>query len=202
MPWKKSEPMEQRVEFVLRALRTENFRALCQEYGISTNTGYKWRERFLRQGQEGLVEESRRPRSSPQPLSQEEVCEIVRLKLSHPHWGRRKIRELYLRQHGKVASPSAILGLSRLSAWWVALGINLERGRPGHPQDNGAHERLHRDSSPELECFNQEVSQQALDLWRQEFNYHQSHLPSHRSSPPTFPHPTPTLTKRSYVFIA
>ena len=42
-------------------------------------------------------------------------------------------------------------GLSRLSAWWVALGIDLERGRPGHPQDNGAHERLHRDISLELQ---------------------------------------------------
>ena len=35
------------------------------------------------------------------------------------------------------ASRSAVYGLSRLSAWRVALGIDLERGRPGHPQDNG-----------------------------------------------------------------
>jgi putative transposase len=285
MPWKKSEPMEQRTEFALKALRTENFRALCQEYGISTKTGYKWRERFFQQGLAGLAEESRRPRSSPQQLSQDEVCEIVRLKLSHPHWGPRKIRELYLRQHGEVASESsfkrvleaagltqqrkrrraseagrlssghraqqvneiwtvdfkgwwhgtegrcepltvrdefsryllelrrvpnartqtvqksfeqlferhglpqairsdngapfasrsAVLGLSRLSAWWVALGINLERGRPGKPQDNGAHERLHRDISTELECLSQEVTQEALDLWRHEFNYQRPH---------------------------
>ncbi len=73
------------------------------------------------------------------------------------------------------ASRSAIHGLSRLSAWWVALGINLERGRPGHPQDNGAHERLHRDISRELECFNQEITQEALDLWRHEFNYQRPH---------------------------
>ena len=50
--------MEQRMEFALKALKSENFRALCQEYGISTKTGYKWRERFLRQGLEGLAEES------------------------------------------------------------------------------------------------------------------------------------------------
>ena len=43
------------------------------------------------------------------------------------------------------ASVQGLLGLSRLSLWWVALGINLERGRPGHPQDNGAHQRMHRD---------------------------------------------------------
>ena len=61
MPWKKSEPMDQRREFALKALGTLNFRALCQEYGISAKTGYKWRERFLRQGLEGMEEESRRP---------------------------------------------------------------------------------------------------------------------------------------------
>jgi len=62
MPWKKSEPMEERIEFGLRALRRENFRALCREYGITAGTGYKWRERFERWGKEGMVEESRRGR--------------------------------------------------------------------------------------------------------------------------------------------
>src|ERR1700732_1031856 len=94
MPWKKSEPMEQRAEFALKALKTENFRALCQEYGISTKTGYKWRERFLRQGLEGMQEDSRRPRSSPKQLSESQVCEMVKLKLVHRHWGPRKIRTL------------------------------------------------------------------------------------------------------------
>jgi hypothetical protein len=51
----------------------------------------------------------------------------------------------------------------------VALGIDLERGRPGHPQDNGAHERLHRDISLELESLGQS-DQDSPDLWRQEFN--------------------------------
>jgi putative transposase len=35
-------------------------------------------------------------------------------------------------------------GLSRLSAWWTALGIRVEFTRPGHPEDNGAHEQMHR----------------------------------------------------------
>src|ERR1700732_5474695 len=99
--------MEQRAEFALKALKTENFRALCQEYGISTKTGYKWRERFLSRGIAGLAEESRRPRSHCLELKPEEVCEIVRLKFAHPYWGPAKIRELYLRQHGEVASRSS-----------------------------------------------------------------------------------------------
>jgi transposase len=45
--------MEQRIEFALQAMSTLNFRALCQEYGISAKTGYKWKERFLRGVWEG-----------------------------------------------------------------------------------------------------------------------------------------------------
>src|SRR5207248_11471281 len=106
MPWKKSEPMEERMEFAVRAMQTLNFRALCQQYGISAKTGYKWRERFWRKGLAGMAEESRRPKSHSKQLPEEEVCEIVRLKLAHAAWGPRKIRELYLRGHGEVASES------------------------------------------------------------------------------------------------
>ena len=66
------------------------------------------------------------------------------------------------------------MGSSRLSAWWLALGIDLERGRPGHPQDNGAHERLHRDISLELQGLGR-VNQHSLELWRQEFNEQRPH---------------------------
>lgn len=41
------------------------------------------------------------------------------------------------------ASPHALFGLSRLSIWWLRLGINIERIKPGHPQQNGRHERMH-----------------------------------------------------------
>jgi hypothetical protein len=71
------------------------------------------------------------------------------------------------------ASVAAPLGLSRLSAWWVSLGIDLVRGRPGHPQDNGAHERMHGDIAGEIAAHVQpdrSTQQVALDLWRQEYN--------------------------------
>ncbi len=41
------------------------------------------------------------------------------------------------------ASPHALFGLSRLSLWWLQLGISIERIKPGHPQQNGRHERMH-----------------------------------------------------------
>ena len=41
------------------------------------------------------------------------------------------------------ASPNALFGLSRLSVWWLRLGIRIERIQPGKPQQNGRHERMH-----------------------------------------------------------
>ncbi len=68
------------------------------------------------------------------------------------------------------ASARGLLGLTRLSAGWLALGIDLERGRPGCPQDNGAHERLHLDIRNELEAGRIGRDQEAFDQWREEFN--------------------------------
>jgi putative transposase len=41
------------------------------------------------------------------------------------------------------ASPHALFGLSKLSVWWLRLGIRIERIKPGNPQQNGRHERMH-----------------------------------------------------------
>ena len=41
------------------------------------------------------------------------------------------------------ASPNGLYNLSKLSVWWLRLGIAIERIRPGHPQENGRHERMH-----------------------------------------------------------
>jgi putative transposase len=46
--------------------------------------------------------------------------------------------------NGVPFATQAIHGLSYLNVWWMRLGILHQRGRPGCPQDNGAHERMHR----------------------------------------------------------
>lgn len=64
-------------------------------------------------------------------------------------------------------------GLSQLSAWWVALGIRLSRSRPGHPQDNGGHERMHRDLEEAVQpqiARAGACAQALLDQWQHEFN--------------------------------
>ena len=286
MPWKKVESVNQRKEFVLRSIEASNFRELCQEYGISPKTGYKWRERFLEHGLAGMNELSRRPQSHADELKESVVCDIVRLRQLHPSWGARKLRKVYERSHTEVPSESSfkrvieraglveprrvrsrqesgrlfterrakapnevwtvdfkgwwrvtngsrcepltvrdelsryvlelravadartstvrtcferlfeangipeamrsdngppfahtasVLGLSKLSAWWVALGIDLERGRKGCPQDNGAHERLHLDIQRELRGSNGLDQQAGFDEWRRTFNHERPH---------------------------
>jgi transposase InsO family protein len=69
-------------------------------------------------------------------------------------------------------------GLSALSAEWVSLGIRLLRSRPGCPQDNGAHERMHADVRADVQArpaATREEQQRALDRWRHEFNHERPH---------------------------
>lgn len=69
-------------------------------------------------------------------------------------------------------------GLTQLSAWWVSLGIRIVRSRPGCPQDNGGHERMHLDIAAELQSVpaaTRALQQRACDKWRQEFNHVRPH---------------------------
>ena len=85
MPWMETCVVDRRTEFVLRAYRNvERFDALCREFGISRKTGYKWKERFLRDGVSGLGDRSRRPSRSPQEVGEAMVCQIVKLRTAHP----------------------------------------------------------------------------------------------------------------------
>ena len=81
---------------------------MCYRYGISTKTGYKWVERFEERGMAGLVDRSRRPRNSPNQLSEDEVCGLIRLKQAHPNWGPYKIQQLYEENNGSAPSDSSV----------------------------------------------------------------------------------------------
>ena len=72
----------------------------------------------------------------------------------------------------------ALGGLSTLSAWWVALGIHVVRSRPGCPQDNGGHERMHVDVAAELQVqpgASLLAQQSCFDDWTAEFNHVRPH---------------------------
>lgn len=86
--------------------------------------------------------------------------------------------EAILSDNGAPFASRGQSGLTRLSAWWLALGIQLIRSRPGCPQDNGGHERMHRDIKAELQnhpSWTLPEQQAACDLWRKEFNHYRPH---------------------------
>lgn len=69
-------------------------------------------------------------------------------------------------------------GLSQLSAWWMSLGIRLVRSRPGCPQDNGGHERMHSDiaAGPQRHpAASPPAQQREIDRWKQVFNHVRPH---------------------------
>lgn len=65
------------------------------------------------------------------------------------------------------ASPNSLFNLSRMSVWWLRLGIAIERSQPGCPQDNGRHERMHLTLKKETTKLREEIfcnSRQSLML--------------------------------------
>jgi transposase InsO family protein len=76
------------------------------------------------------------------------------------------------------ASPNGLYNLSRLSVFWLRLGIALERIRPGHPQQNGRHERMHRTLKQETTRppgANVLQQQARFDAFISEFNAERPH---------------------------
>lgn len=71
MPWRQTSPMDQRTQFIADYLREVlSITELCDLYGISRKTAYKWIDRYLQCGPAGLEEHSRRPHHSPNETDQ------------------------------------------------------------------------------------------------------------------------------------
>jgi len=76
------------------------------------------------------------------------------------------------------ASPNGLYNLSKLSVWWLRLGLNIERIKPGHPQQNGRHERMHLTLKKETTRppgMNALQQQDRFDAFVSEFNEERPH---------------------------
>ncbi len=76
------------------------------------------------------------------------------------------------------ASPNGLYNLSKLSVWWLRLGIAIERIKPGRPQENGRHERMHLTLKKETTRppgHNSLQQQARFDDFISEFNYERPH---------------------------
>jgi len=250
-------PVEERIRFVKdHRSGLYTMTELCERFGVSRKTGYKWLARFEQAGAEGLEDQPRAPKRCPHRMPDRVADAIVHARRVHPHWGPKKLvawlRAKYpgeawpsptsagelLRREGLVrprtrrrrnvhpgrpkvktegpndvwtadfkghfrtrdrdwcypltiadlhsryllglqaldgtdgygvrpvfervfreaglprvlltdngppfVAPRGLLGLTQLSVWWMRLGIEPVRIEPGHPEQNGAHERMHR----------------------------------------------------------
>lgn len=308
MPWDETTRMEQRERFIgdLDSC-LYSMTELCERYGISRKTGYKWAERYVEGGVEGLQDRSRAPKSCRHQTAAEVSAKLLELRRSHPTWGPRKLlawlrkREPevnwpaastvggILKRHGLVEDrscprrpwPSAerasvqaaapnevwtgdfkgqfrtgdgrlcypltvadgysrfLLGvegldsvsgsqawpvferlfreyglpqairtdngspfaairavgrLSRLSVRWIKLGIGLDRIEPGHPEQNGSHERMHRTLKQETArppAPSRSSQQQRFDQFRSVYNEQRPHEALEQQTPAELYRPSP-----------
>lgn len=102
MPWNISDLVSKRLEFVQLAEQGSiSIAELCRRFEISRKTGYKWLRRQAEPGsdvREKLLDQSRRPRTSPAQVGEKVESLILELRHQYPYWGARKLQAL-LKQH-------------------------------------------------------------------------------------------------------
>ena len=306
MPWSETTAVKKRMSFIVDMERDlYNMKELCEHYGISRKTGYKWKGRYAAEGLDGLKDRSRAPKSCPHRTEERVEKALVEERRKHPRWGPKKLlarlRKRHptwdlpvlstagdiLKRHGLVEPrrrrrkpqhpgrpqldvqlpndlwscdfkgefrmgdrrycypltvadrcsryllgcegrhsiayagvrpvfehlfdenglPRAILsdngvpfsstglaGLSRLSIWWIKLGIEPLRIQPGCPQQNGGHERMHRDLKAETTrppAKELTAQQRLFDAFRAEFNEQRPHEALGQRPPAELYEPSP-----------
>ena len=152
--------MDERLRFVARVLDGEKMAVLCREFDISRKTGYKIFSRYKDCGLEGLTDRSRRPYRQGCQLPFQIENLILQLK------------------RVPFASANSLFGLSRLSVWWLRLGIGIERIQPAHPEQNGRHERMHltlKKEATKPAAKNLLQQQGRFDRFIQEYNQERPH---------------------------
>ena len=308
MPWLMTNPMDERVKFIAAYLRGElSLSRLCETFGVSRKTAYKWISRYADGGVAELLERSRRPLSNPRSTSREVVSLIVAMRKQYAFWGPKKLltmlgtaypglklpanstvghllarygmtrprrssrrtaaygqpflgydkpnavwcgdykghfrlldrtrchpltisdgfsryvlrceglrhprhdptREVFEQAFREFGLPDAIRtdngapfasttlgGLSKLSVWWIRLGIRPERIEPGRPDQNGRHERMHRTLKAEATKpmhLDLATQQARFDEWRKEFNEVRPHEALGMKTPASYYEPSPRL---------
>jgi len=263
---------------------------LCTDFGISRKTGHKYLKRYRADGRDGLPDQSRRPKHSPNMTVKSVEALILKERRKHPTWGPKKIRDLLVKVHcierpprestialvlsrhglsqkrkrkvgvhrvrpehlteptrpnevwtvdfkgwftlkdgqrcdpltvcdrysryiicchgcanqqfkgtlrvfkklmrhhglpeiirvdnGTPFASMALGGLSKLSVWWIEQGIRVEFMTPASPQENGSHERMHRDLKAEATkppSKNLAAQKKRLERWRYEYNNDRPH---------------------------
>ena len=141
MPWKEVNTVDLRKEFVrLASGGSMDMTTLCQRYGVSRKTGYKWLNRFDREGDSGLSDRSRCPHHQPLRSSESVELAVLGLRQRYPYWGGRKLARVMRNEgHRKIPSPSTITQILRrhgvLHSADQPIAKNYIRFEHPHPND-------------------------------------------------------------------
>src|SRR5450756_1381348 len=107
MPWKEVTDMEEKARFV-SLLKTDRYTMseLCEQFGISRKTGYKYWERYEADGLRGLVPRSHRTQECPHRTDEEVERLIVLERTLHRTWGPKKLQRLLEVRHTHLTLPT------------------------------------------------------------------------------------------------
>ena len=133
MPWRETSPMDQKTQFIGDYLRESlSITELCELYRISRKSGYKWIDRYLREGPAGLDERSRKPRRSPNQTPEHLVATILQARQRHPAWGGKKLLAILQKRHPHWPWPARSTVCDILSRNGL-VPKQRQRRRIGHP---------------------------------------------------------------------
>lgn len=124
--------MDQRIRFIVDYRRDyATFAELCERYGVSRKTGYKWVDRYEVIGPRGLEDLSRRPHACPTATPLPVVEQLLALRRSHPSWGAKKLLSV-LGRRGVAALPGRSTCCDLLKRHGLVTSAR-RRKYPGHP---------------------------------------------------------------------
>lgn len=147
MAWRVKNVEDQRKEFIEEFLSNQmTITELCEMYQISRKTGYKWIERFEKEGIDGLTDRSKAPHNQIGKTDDELVSQIVNLRKRFPKWGPKKI-VAYLTEN------------KSLEEWPSTTTIGKILHKEGLTQPRKQRKRFPAKSYPLSHC------QQANDVW-------------------------------------
>ena len=97
MPWKEESVMCQRLKMIEQMLLPgTKISDLCERFGISRKTAYKWLSRYEEEGMAGLEDMSREPHNQPQKSTKAFEDIVINTHKEYPYWGPRKLRDYLL----------------------------------------------------------------------------------------------------------
>ena len=133
MPWSETSAMDEKVRFVGDYQRDLlSLSELCDRYGISRKTGYKWIDRYEARGAAGLQDLSRRPHCCPHQTPPEVIEALLEARRRHPRWGAKKLLKIVSRRHPAREWPARSTACDILKRHGL-IPSGRRRPRLGHP---------------------------------------------------------------------